>query len=246
MGKTAEDICNLISRNYAKVSLANISDSSENKHKTLYSCVCCNDIKNYNPYGALFDGNGLYDSIERKITEELAIAIDQNNVQRVKYLKSKYGELKEFKNAKEFLNKKCKEIWNVYEPINNLPQNAMKTLGITNQPDLDFMLSNSIRYYEKAGSETTSYLIASILKNENLTYTIEDIHKYLKEMNKKQKCKYNFKTIKYLIEKQNYSNEKLKDLGVESDIISAVLKNLPLKYKLNFWIKKIHNKIACF
>lgn len=235
MGKTVEEICNLLIKKHANISADYISMPNKNIHKTLASCVSISDEQKYNPYQALFNYENLYNNSERKITTELALAIDKNDVQKIKYLKNKYGNLEEFKNAKDFLNKKCKEVWNVYEPIKNLPKEAMKCLGITNQPDLDFILKNSLKYYEKDNSDITSYIISSVLGNKNLTYTMNDIHQYLKQMNIKSNCKYNFKTIQYLIMAQNYSNEKLLDLGIEEQTIRQTLKGLPLKYKLKFY-----------
>lgn len=235
MGKTVEEICNHLIKNYADKSAGYISAPTENIHKSLVSCVCCENIGKYNPYHELFNDENLYNTLERKITTELALAIDDNNVSKIKHLKNKYGDLKEFKNARDFLNKKCKEVWNVYEPINKLPKEAMKCLGITNQPNLDFILKNNLKYYEKDNSDTTSYIITSILKNENLSYTIDDIHKYLKESNKKENVKYNFKTVKYLISEHNYSKEKLNDLGIDKQTIKLAIKELPIKFKLKFF-----------
>jgi len=234
MGKTVEEICNVLISKHSKNFEVDFSLAEKTQKKTLTSCVCCsNPIKN-NPYQAFFDDENLYNNLERKITTELAQAIDDNSVEKIKYLKNKYGDKKEFKSAKEFLNKKCKEIWNVYEKTNRIPKEAMKCLGITNQPDLDFILGNSLKYYEKDNSDTTSYIISSTLKNENLSYTIQDIHNYLKEMNKKAVCKYNFKTVKYLIAEQNYTKEQLLDLGIEKETIKTALKSLGLKYKLKY------------
>ena len=39
------------------------------------------------------------------------VAIDNNDVFEVKRIKQKYQTTKEFAQAKEFLNKKCKEVW---------------------------------------------------------------------------------------------------------------------------------------
>jgi len=234
MGKTVEDICNVLISKRSKISGVTFSAPENSAQKTLTSCVCCsNPVKN-NPYGAFFNDESLYDNLERAITTELAKALDNNSVEKIKYLKNKYGHLKEFKNAKEFLNRKCKEIWNVYDDVKNLPKDAMRCLGITNQPDLDFILSDSLKYYEKDNSDTTSYIISSALKNKNLSYTIDDIHKYLKEMNKKSDCKYNFKTVRYLIQEQNYTKEKLADLGIEKETLEQALKSLPLKYRLKY------------
>lgn len=234
MGKTVEEICNILVSRHCENLGTDFSAMKNNGRKTLSSCVCCSSPDKNNPYGAFFDHDNLYNKLERAITQELALALDNNLVEKIKHLKKKYGHLEEFKSAKEFLNKKCKEVWNVYENSQNLPKEAMKCLGITNQPDLDFILGNSLKYYEKDNSDTTSYIISATLKNENLSYTIDDIHKYLKEMNKKSKCRYNFKTILYLIREQNYTKEKLADLGADKNTVETALKSLPLKYRLKF------------
>lgn len=235
MAKTVEEICNILVKKHV-CNLLSDSNADTGKSATLASCVCSNTYKN-NPYRAFFNDENLYNKLERTIIYELASAIDDNNVQKIKYLKSKYGNLNEFKKAKEFLNEKCKQIWNVYEPIKNLPKEAMKSLGITNQPDLDFIFENSLKYYEKDDSDTTAYIISSTLENQNLSYNMEDIHKYLKNMYIKQDCQYNFKTVKYLICEQNYDKQKLLDLGIQKNIITLALKHLPLKYKLKFLFK---------
>lgn len=238
MGKTVEEICNVLISKYSKNLGLGFSVPEKQVRKTLSSCVCCSSLNKNNPYSAFFDDENLYNNLERTITAELAQALDNNSVEKIKYLKNKYGNLKEFKNAKEFLNKKCKEIWNVYDNTQNLPKDAMKCLGITNRPDLHFILGDSLKYYEKDNSDTTSYIIASTLKNENLSYTMDDIHKYLKEMYQKSDCRCNFKTIKYLITEQNYSKDKLNDLGIEKDVIEKVLLQLPIKQKIEFYFRK--------
>lgn len=237
MGKTVEDICNVLIKNQ----VSNINTdiiSSQKKCRTLSSIVCCSYPENSNPYKALFNDDNLYNELERAIIKELAVAIDKNSVSRIKHLKSKYGHLNEFKNAKNYLDKKCKEVWNVYEDNKNVPKDAMKSLGITNQPELDFLLGNSLKYYEKDNSDTTSYIISSILKNQNLSYTMDEIHKYLKDMNCKLKCQYNFKTVRYLITKQNYSKSKLDELGINKENLEQALKELSLKEKLKFYLSK--------
>ena len=98
-------------------------------------------------------------------------------------------DTKEFVKAKDFLNKKCKEVWDVFENKNtklNLPYEAMKTLGITNQPSLETLLADSLKYYEKDNGSTTVDVILSILANENINYTFDDVYEYLKKNNKKQ------------------------------------------------------------
>lgn len=236
MAKTVEEICNILAKKHICGVSTEITAQTNSHPKTLLSCTCANNYK-HNPY-AFFNDENLYDKLERAIIKELASAVDENDVQKVKYLKNKYGKLNEFKNAKDFLNEKSKQIWNVYEPVKNLPKEAMKALGITNQPDLDFILENTLKYYEKDNSQTTAYIISSTLKNPNLSYSMDDIHQYMKNMNIKQNCKYNFETVKYLISEQNYTKEKLFDLGIEKNIIDIALKALPLKFKLKFFLQK--------
>lgn len=232
MGKSVEEICNILIKNYANNNTADNFYPDFNGKKTLANCTVCSHIDKYNPYQALFTNENLYNKLERQITQKLAIAIDNNDTDKIRTLKKKYGNLEEFKSAKNYLNKKCKEIWNVYEPIKSLPKEAMKCLGITNQPDLDFIFENSLKFFEKDDSETTSYIISSTLKNPNLNYDINDIHKYLKEKNIKSKCKYNFKTVKYLIKEHNYNKDQLNDLGVEINVLKKALEGLPFRYKL--------------
>lgn len=234
MGKTVEEICNVLISKHSQNFGVDFTLSEKQVLRSLSSCVCTSNSLKNNPYSAFFCDESLYDNLERAITTELAQALDKNSVEKIKYLKNKYGHLKEFKKAKEFLNKKCKEVWNVYENTQNLPKEAMKCLGITNQPDLDFILGNSLKFYEKDNSDTTSYIISSTLKNENLSYTMEDIHKYLKKSN----CKFNFKTIQYLIREQNYTKDKLIDLGINKADIENVLKQLTLKQKIEFYLRK--------
>ncbi len=217
--------------------------------KTLSSCIkyfdCINDIHNsdyvlYNGVKNVCLNEVLSDKKTRKIAYELALAVDKNSVTEIKKIKSEYGTTKEFACAKEFLNKQCKQIWDVYENKTvkmNLPLDAMKALGITNRPDLDFLLLNSLKYYEKDNGSTTVNIISSILNNPNLNYSFEDIYAYLKMYYHKNSCKYNLKTVSYLIYKLDYSKSALTDLGVEENTIKQVVRNLPLKDRLIFLIK---------
>lgn len=240
MKKTVEDICNLIINN----SVRNLDVAPTQAHikQTLSSCVASNPYTGVN-YLPLYDFEGLYNPLERTIAQKLARAIDKNSPFEIKKLKKEYGNLKEFSDAKKFLNKKCKEVWNVYEPIKNVPYAAMKALGITNEPELEFLLGSSIKYYEQDNSDTTSYIISSILKNKNLSYTMEKIHSYLKDKHIKNGCKYNLKTVEYLISEQNYNREQLEELGADTKIISQALKNLPLKIRANFEINQLKNNL---
>jgi hypothetical protein len=233
MGKTVEEICNEIINNRGE-RMPKFKTTS----RTLSSCLECN-IPN-NPYGsiALYSDEGLYDKLERIITQKLADAIDQNSPYKIKQLKEEYGHLKEFANAKKYLNQKSKEIWNVYAKQKNVPKDAMKALGISNCPDLDSLLYSCIKCFEQDGKNTTAIAIDSILNNENMSYTMEDIHKYLETMHKSKAVEYNFNTIRYLIYKHHYEREKLASLGVEKEMLNKVLKDLPLKIRLKFLFKK--------
>ena len=144
---------------------------------------------------------------------------DKDAVNDIKYLKLKYGNEKEFKAAKEYLNRKAKEVWDVFENRNTkitVPKNSMKTLGITNLPSLEFMLGESVRFYENDGGSTTVDIIRSILKNKNLDYTFEDIYEFLLSAHKKYCCDYNLKTVTYLISWLDCDIEKLSALDRKS------------------------------
>lgn len=184
----------------------------------------------------------LSDKKVRHFAEELAVAIDNNCVWRVKDLKKEYGNLKEFSLAKDFLNKKCKEVWNVFDSkIKNIPHEAMKALGITNKPDLETILGDSVRFYEKDGGNSTARIIASILSNENLDYSISDVHKFLKLAHEKEKFNCNLTTIEYLITSQNYDKYKLFDLGVGKLSIYKTYKGLSFKNKCRFIFNNSRN-----
>jgi hypothetical protein len=231
MGKTVEDICNLlVSKSF------NNADFKPKlpKRKTLSSSVEYMDSTDIlNGFTSVYKSNES-DFKVQKIAKELAFAIDRNSVEKIKNLKIKYGNQKEFIKAKTLLNNKCKEVWNVYEPIDKMPKEAMKSLGITNQPDLDFLLENTIKIYEKDGGNTTAYTISGILKNENMSYTIDDIHKYLADKHLKEKIEYNAQTLTYLIKEHKYNKQKLQQLGANDKIISQILKNLSLKERLTY------------
>lgn len=214
----------------------------ETKPKSLTSCIQylskINDVEN-DLSGISFGFQNIIINDElsnkkvRQIALELAEAIDKNADNKVKELKIKYGNEKEFTTAKKFLNQKCKEVWDVFNSKNkklNIPYKAMKALGITNQPSLEFLLANSLNFYEKNNTNATSQIISNILNNENLTYKIEEIHTYLKKSYEKDCVKCNLKTVEYLITKQNYDKQKLEEIGIEKDI----LKELSLKTKFKY------------
>ncbi|MBR1424535.1 hypothetical protein IJ579_03120 [bacterium] len=216
------------------------------KPKTLTSCTqaltkTVSDL--WCGFGNFAFNTELCEKKVRQIAQKLALAIDENSVERVKLLKQEYGKNDEFVQAKKFLNEKCKQVWNVFEPYNNIPYEAMKALGITNQPTLDDLLGNSVRFFEKDNGKTTANIINSILNNPRINYTIEDIHRYLADMNFKENCKYNKETIKYLIVKQNYDDMKLEELGVNKTEFNSVLKILPFKYKAKNFAQ---NLCLCF
>lgn len=233
MGKTVEEICNEIINNRGE-KLPKFKSTS----RTLSNCLACNNPNN--PYGsiALYTEEGLYDKLERIIAQKLASAIDQNSPYKIKQLKEEYGHLEEFANAKKLLNQKSKEVWNVYKKQKSVPKDAMKALGITNCPDLDSLLYTCIKYFEQDGKNTTAIVIDSILNNENMSYTIDDIHKYLETMHKNKGIKYNNNTIRYLIYKYHYDKEKLAALGISKETLDKVLKDLPLKIRLKFLFNK--------
>lgn len=186
-------------------------------------------------YFCFSTNDDLSDKKVRLIAQKLASAIDKNSVEDIKSLKIEYGKEEGFVAAKKFLNKKCKEIWNVYEPSNvTVPIEAMKVLGITNKPSLDSLLYESVKYFEQDNGVATANIINSILNNKNLNYTIEEIHNYLVSMYKKENCKFNFKTAKYLIEKHNYTLSKLCDLGLNKEFISKVFNELSWKNRIKF------------
>lgn len=216
------------------------------KQKTLTACVqyLCkiNDIE-HDLTGVCvgFDNVVLNDELSdrkvRYLARELARAIDSNSVVKVKEIKKEFGNDKEFLVAKKFLDTKCKEVWNVFEAENKIlkiPYEALKSLGITNQPTLEFLLGDSVRFYEKDEGSTTSDIISSVLKNINISYDINDIHKFLKTANEKENCKYNFKTVIYLISEHNYDNAKLQELGVEKKTLDKAVKYLSIGQKIKY------------
>lgn len=219
------------------------------KQKTLTACVQylskINDIE-HDLTGVCvgFDNVVLNDELSDKkvryIAQELAKAIDSNSVIKVKEIKKEFGNDKEFLVAKKFLDTKCKEVWNVFEAKNKvlkIPYEALKSLGITNQPTLEFLLGDSVRFYEKDEGSTTSDIISSVLKNINISYDIIDIHKFLKTVNEKEKCKYNFKTVIYLISEQNYDTVKLHELGVEKKTLDKAVKYLSMSNKIKYFLR---------
>jgi len=180
----------------------------------------------------------------REITLELGAAIDKNDCNKIRELKCKYEKTEELKKAKDILNDKCKFVWNVFSETTTPPKEALKLLGISNKPDLEFLMGDSVKYFEKSNSGTTSMIIENILRNKNLSYTIDDIHKYMAKMNEKENCEYNSKTIEYLITRQNYNKTKLKELGISGDKIKEVLKSISLKGKSSYYYLNIMETLS--
>ncbi len=183
----------------------------------------------------------LADSKVRLIALKLANAVDKNNVLEIKKIKQEYGNTKEFVKARDFLNKKCKDIWNVFDNKNekiNLPFEAFKTLGISNQPSLESLLNDSLRFYERDNGFTTVNIIQSILNNKNMNYTFEDVYSFLKSMYKKEKLSYNLHTVSYLVEKLDANEDALENLGISKDRIKLVIKNLPISKRIRYMLKK--------
>ena len=166
------------------------------------SLVSCVNYFTKNPYGLCLNSE-LPDKKAINLAVKLAIAIDKNSASEVKLLKAQYGSTKEFAYAKEFLNRKSKQVWDVFNNRNKkiaVPRESMNMLGITNMPSLEFMLGDSLKLYESDGSSPTVEIIRSILTNKNLNYTFDDIYNYLIFAHKKYCCEYNLKTVTYLIE----------------------------------------------
>lgn len=240
MGKTVEDICKLMSKTVCFDS--DSLRSAAKMHKTLSSATDYNIVQSGKNYLPLYEDDELYNKLQRAITKELASALDRNSVKDIKYLKEKYGHLEEFSVAKSFLNRKCKEIWNVYKPLNKIPKEAMKALGITNIPTLDVLLDTAIKF-ENDKSEILPSVIDSVLKNVNMDYRIEDIHKYLRQMYIKRKYKCNSKTAQYLIKEHNYTQEQLCDLGAGKVVIKAAISELNLKCKIRYFAALVNSKL---
>lgn len=237
-------------------SIADLSCKKSTKQKTLSSHInYLNKAKSYRSgissicVGAVSINDDLSDKLTCKIATELANAIDKNDVAKIKQLKQQYQDTKEFVKAKDFLNKKCKEVWDVFENKNtklNLPYEAMKTLGITNQPSLETLLADSLKYYEKDNGSTTVDVILSILANENINYTFDDVYEYLRKNNKKEKYKYNLITVSYLATKLEYDEMRLSDLGIEQNIVKKLFKSLSVKEKIMCIFKNRNTLKYCY
>ena len=193
-----------------------------------------------NPYGELILDCDLPDRKAMDIAVKLAMAIDKNSVNDIKYLKAKYGSEKEFCVAKEYLDRKAKQVWDVFQDKNtkiSVPREAMKSLGITNLPSLEFMLGDSIKFFESDGGSTTVEIIRFILSNKNLNYTFDDIYSYLLLAHKKYCSSFNLKTVNYLIQWLDCDVEKLMALGIDKKTIMTALQEFSFMTKLKYLFK---------
>lgn len=233
----------------------NFLNKSRQKNLSLIPLASCiNYIEKINPYANssisfLQIEENLRDDKLRTLIYELANAIDKNSTTEIKNLKSLYGTSKEFAKAKKFLNKKCKEIWNVHDNKKQkmkLPKEAMKALGITNQPSLEFLLGNSLKYFEKDNSQTTARIIQSTLDNVNIDYSFDEICEYLKNTHKKQVFEYNLHTVKYLVQHTKFDRKNLTELEITKSQIDQIFKTLSFKEKFccvkNYYLKEFLNK----
>ncbi len=209
----------------------------------------CNLESHLNPFynndsGKLLFDENLSDKKVYEIVKDIETAIKDDSESKIKELKKKYCDSSEFSKAREFFDKNAQKIWNVYDKnLSDVPKNVLKCLGISNKPDLDFLLKNSILYFEKDGGKTTSEIIDGILKNKNLDYSIYDIHNYLSKMHKKHKCKYNIQTVKYLISCQNYDYKMLSELGIVNEVINDSFEQLKICDKIKYSFKNLKNSV---
>lgn len=207
--------------------------------KNLYECVNY-FVKDSKYTSLMFLNSELSNKHAIFLAKELAKAIDKNAVNDIKYLKNKYVQSKEFAQAKEFLNKKCKEVWNVFEYKNkelHPPKEAMKALGITNCPSLDFLLKDSLTIYENDNGTTTVDIITNILNNKNLSYSFDDIYNYLKNTAQKYQLKFNPKTVHYLTLQTDFDFAKLSDLNINKQMINQIQQQLKISQKLRYYLK---------
>ncbi|MBQ8460671.1 hypothetical protein IJ541_11315 [bacterium] len=243
---TGEKDCDILDRIFSNENIINgaieLSCKKPKNKKTLTSCIMY--AESFSEFGTLIINDELSNKLTFQIAYKLAQAIDKNSIIDIKKIKYEYGKTKEFANAKEFLNKKCKEIWNIYENKSSkleIPVEAMKTLGITNKPSLDFLLENSLNFYEKDNRSTTVDIINSILENKNLDYNFNDIYNYLVNFYRKKRCKYNFLTAQYMAENLDYNKTKLDLLGIDKNLSDKIFKTLSFTNKIKYIIKNKFN-----
>ena len=215
-----------------------LPDSKSTKFKLSSKVRYVDELNN----GHLLLNDELADKTVYKIVCELALAIDKNQPLEVKRIKQRYSSTPEFVKAKIFLNRLCKQVWDVFENRSikmEIPSEAFKALGITNKPSLEFLLSDSIKYYEKDNGQTTANLIASILENKNLNYTFDDIFEYLKSAHAKEKCEYNLNTFKCIAKKVDYNKKKLLYLGIQKEQYKQIMKSVPIAKQIGLGMKNL-------
>jgi hypothetical protein len=113
----------------------------------------------------------------------------------------------------------------------------MRALGITNKPSLEYLLADSLKFYEKDDGSTTVDIIKSILENPNIDYSFDEIFDYLKNVYKKEKCQYNMVTVKYLAQKTNYDKKVLEQIGVDKIYLNKIFRTLSFNDKLKLILK---------
>ena len=214
--------------------ISNLYDLAEeisgNRYKTTLVSVV--NYVDCNPFNNNIINCEFSDKLTYEIARKLAIAIDKNSTDEIKLLKSKYGKLPQFTSAKDFLNRKCKILWDVIENKSKkmkLPYDAMKTLGISNMPDLSYMLDYSIKYYEKNNGKTTSEIINSILNNPNLDYTFNDIFEYLVKQKNKLNIDYSITTLKYVLINTEFNTDKSIKIGITRNKLYKIYKQFSFK-----------------
>ena len=245
-GQTVSDVVDEISMDNGNLINGLIDLSCKRTIKSKKLCSSVTYIKEFNLNQVVINDE-LADKKVYNLAIKLAKAIDKNSVIEIKQIKQQYGSTEEFAKAKDFLNKKCKQIWDVFENKHTkmmIPQQAMRALGITNKPSLEFLLGESLRFYEKDNGSTTVNIIKSILNNPNIDYSFEEIFNYLKTMYKLEKCRYNFVTVRYLVEMVNYSEKELNLIGVDKIYIKEIFKGLSIKDKLIYLLKNFYSKIS--
>lgn len=184
--------------------------------------------------------DGLANKKVRELAIELAKAVDKNDVQKIKELKILYANSKEFRLAKALLDENCKKVWDVLNKSNkyvSIPKEGMIALGISNEPGLDYLLADTLKFFEKQDNNITSKIIESILANDNLSYTIEDVHKYLRNKCKNEGMKLAVSTLQYFIKKHDYNSKKLLDLGIDKSQLRRV-------YSLELFINDVKSVIC--
>jgi len=239
------DCSNLQDENIMSVFIGQNFSAEERFPLTLTSCV---SYFHKNPFCGtnLVLDCGLTDKKTARIAYELAVAVDKNSVEDVKFLKRRYGNEPEFLKAKEFLDIKSKQVWDVFENKNstkNIPYQAMKVLGITNLPTLDFLLADSLKFYEKDGGSTSVDIMRSILNNKNLHYKFEDIYNFLRRYSKKNCIEYNMKTVSYLMQSLDYDKAKLNIAGVTDEAIKLALSKSSVFDRIKYFYKNYLKKV---